>query len=101
LAFIFARDFFDAAWLNAAIFDEGFHRPASDFAADRVKAADRDHFRRIIDHEIDTQGLFKNPDVAAFAADDAALEFIGRKRNDGNGPFGRDFLSILVASQRE
>jgi hypothetical protein len=93
--------FFDAARLDSAIFDEGFHRPARDFAADRIEAADGDDFRGIVDHEVDAQGLFQDADVAAFAADDAALQFIGRKRNDGDGAFGRDFLRVLIASERE
>jgi hypothetical protein len=98
-AFIFGGHFFDAARLDAAIFDEGFHRPARNLAADRIEAADGDHFGRIVDHEVDAQGLFEDSDVAAFAADDAALQFIGRKRNDGDGAFGRDFLSVLIASE--
>ena len=53
-----------------------FSDMAGDFAADGVEAADDDHAGRVVDDHVDAGGLFEGADVAAFAADDAALHFV-------------------------
>ena len=66
-----------------------FERHAGDFAADRVEAADDHHAGRVVDDHVDAGGLFEGADVAAFAADDAALHFVVGDVDGAGGGLGR------------
>ena len=73
-------DLFDSAWLDTAIFDEGFHGSTGDFTSDWVEAADSDDLWGVIDDEVNTKGAFKDTDVSSFTSDDASFGRICRKR---------------------
>ena len=62
--------------MNSAVFDQFNERLPSDFAADLVERRDDDHTGRVIDDHVDASRLLERADVAAFAANDAALHFI-------------------------
>ena len=47
-----------------------------DLAANVVEGADDDHPGRIVDDDVHAGGLLEGADVAAFAADDAALHVV-------------------------
>ena len=66
-----------------------FERDAGDLAADRVERADDHHARRVVDDHVDAGGLFEGADVAAFAADDAALHFVAGNVDRAGRGFGR------------
>ena len=53
-----------------------------DLAADRVEAADEHRLGRVIDDQVDARGLLQGADVAALAADDAALHLVRRDGHD-------------------
>ena len=96
-----ADNVLDPARLNAAVADQRFQRLPRDFAADWIEAGYRNRFRRVVDDQIDAGRLFDRLDVAALAADDPALHFLGRQTDDGNRPFNRFFLSITLNRQRD
>ncbi len=108
LAAALFHHFLDAGGVDAAVDDELFKRQACDLAANRIKARQRDGFRRVVDNQIDAGHRFQRADVASLAADDAALHFVIRQRNDRDGGFrnvvggaplnrGRDhFAGVLV-----
>ena len=79
---------FDAGGMDAAVGDELFERQPRDLAADRVERGDGNGLRRVVDDEVDAGDGLKRADVAALAADDAALHFIVGQRNDGDGGLG-------------
>ncbi len=68
--------------------DELLHRTPGDLAPDRVEAGDRHRFRRIVDDHVDAGGLLEGADVAAVAADDAALHLVRRQGYDRDRDFG-------------
>src|SRR5882672_9912055 len=72
----FGDDFFDARRMDAPIKDEALHGFAGDLAPHRVEAGEDDGVGRVIDKDRDTRGRFEGADVAAFAADDAALQIL-------------------------
>ena len=88
LAHLFHR-LFDAGGMDAAVADQLFERKAGDFAADRIKSGEDDHFGRIVDDQFDTRRIFESADVAALATDDARLHIVVGQRHDGDGDLGR------------
>ena len=64
-------------------------RQLGDFAADVVEGRHDDHAGRVVDDHVDAGRLFEGADVAAFAADDAALHFVVGNIDGGDGGFGR------------
>ena len=72
----FCDGFFDAAWVDSAVGDESFERLCCDFAADGIECRDDDGFGRVVDDEIDAGCGFNASDVAPFATDDAAFDFV-------------------------
>ena len=69
-------DLLDAAGVDPAVLDELGQGQAGDLAADRVEAADDDRLGRVVDDQVDARGLLEGADVAALAADDAALHLV-------------------------
>ena len=57
-------------------------RQAGDLAADAVEAGEDDGVRRVVDDDVDAGEVLERADVAAFAADDAALHVVGRELDD-------------------
>ena len=79
------HDILDASRVDPAVADELGQGEAGDLAADRVEAAEHDRVRGVVDDEVDARGLLEGADVAALAADDAALHLIGRDRHGRDG----------------
>ena len=71
--------------MDAAIGDELLQRQTGHLAADRLEAGDGDGFGGIVDDEIGTGQGLQCPDVAAFAADDAALHLVIGQGNHTDG----------------
>ena len=55
-----------------------------DLAAQRLEGRDDDRLGRVVDDEVHARGGLERPDVAAFAADDAALQVVRGKLDDGD-----------------
>ena len=84
----FLDHFLDACRMDAAVLDELFERDARDLAAHRIEARQDDGFRRIVDDEVDARQRLERADVAALAADDAALHLIVRQCHDRHRRLG-------------
>src|SRR3990172_13189310 len=99
--------------MDATVGDELLQGQLGDLPADVVEAADDYNPRRVVDDDIDAGGLFKGPDVPAFAADDPAFHVVagdvdardgrlggmlGGKALDGNGD---DLARLLLADFAE
>jgi hypothetical protein len=82
------HDFLDAGGVDAAVGQELFEGDAGDLAAHGVEAGQHDGAGGLIDDDVDTGGALEGLDVAAFFADDAALELVGGQRHGGNGALG-------------
>src|SRR5215472_12778081 len=74
--------------MDAAVGDEPLQSDPGDLTPDRVVTRDHHRFGRIVDYDIDAGCRLDRADVASLAADDAPFHLVGRKRHDGNGPFG-------------
>ena len=74
----FWHDFLDARRMDAAIEQEALHGFAGDLAAHRIKAGKHHGIGRIVDEHGDARGGLEGADVATFAADDAAFQFLIR-----------------------
>ena len=61
---------------------------AGDFAADRVEGADDDRLGRVVDDQVHSGGLLEGPNVAPFAADDAALHLVVGEMDRADGVLG-------------
>ena len=72
----------DARRMDAAILDELLECDARDLTAHRVEARQDDGLRRVVDDEVDARQRLERADVAALAADDAALHLVVRQRDD-------------------
>ena len=83
-----ADDLLDAAWVDAAVLDELRQREPCHLTTDRVEAADEHRLGRVVDDQVDPGGLLEGPDVAALAADDAALHLVRRDGHDRHGHLG-------------
>ena len=68
--------------MDAAVGNEPLDRQLGDLAAVGIEAGQDDRARRVVDDEIDAGGVFEGADVAAFAADDAALQVVARQIDD-------------------
>ena len=71
----------DAGRVDAPVCDEVLERDAGDLATDGVEARERDGLGSIVDDEVDAGYLLERADVAAFPADDAALDVVRRDRD--------------------
>ncbi len=81
-------DLFDARRVDAAVRHEAGQGEARDLAADAVEGREHDGVRRVVDDQVDAGGVLEGADVAALAADDAALHVLGGDRHDRDGRFG-------------
>src|ERR1035437_2898246 len=71
-----ANDFLDTTGMNAAIRDELLESDARYFAPDGVVTGNHHGLGSIVEHYIDAGGRLDRPDIASFAADDAALHLV-------------------------
>ena len=81
LAFLF-QDLLDVRRVNATVDRQAGEGAAGNLAADGVEAGDGDRLRRVVHDDVHAGGLFEGLDVAAVAADDAALHFFIGQRHD-------------------
>src|ERR1051325_6172612 len=95
------HDLFDAGRMNAAVEDEPFHRFAADLAFDGVEAGEHDGVGGVVDEDGDAGGIFKGTDVAALAADDAALEFLVGQGDGGAGGLEGVFAGVTLNGQAD
>ena len=79
--------FLDAGGVDASVLNELFERDARDFAPHGVEARERDGLGRVVDDEVAAGERLDGADVAALAADDAALHLVVRQRHDRHGHF--------------
>ena len=91
----------DAGRVDAAVRQELRQRDAGDLAAHRVEAGERDGVRRVVDDEVDAGGQLEGADVAALAADDAALHVLGGERHDRDGGLGDDLGGEALHRRRD
>ena len=83
IGFGFLEHFLDAGGMDSTVGNEVFHGDTADFAAYRVEAADGNALGGVIDDQIGAGELFEGADVASFAADNAALQVVGRNLDGG------------------
>ena len=74
--------------MDAAVHDEALHRDARDLAPDGVKGADDHRFGSVVNDQVHTGGGLQGADVAALAADDAALHVVVGQVDHADGAFG-------------
>ena len=79
--------FLNAGRVDTAIGDQALQGHAGHFTAGLVKAGKGDGFRRIINNEVTASGSFQSADVAALAANDAALHLVRGQRHHADGGF--------------
>ena len=75
----------DAGRVDTAISNQAFQRHAGDLAAGLVKAGQRDSLRRVVNDEVTAGGGLQGTDVAALAANDAALHLVAGQRHNADG----------------
>ena len=80
--------FLDMGGMDTAVSDQLFQCQPGDLPADRLEAGDGDGLRCIVDDEIHTGQRLDGTDVAALAADDAALHLVIGQGNHRDGGFG-------------
>ncbi|MPM66611.1 hypothetical protein SDC9_113521 [bioreactor metagenome] len=80
--------FLDAGGVNAAVDDELFQRQPGNFPAHRVETGDRDGLGGVVNDEIYAGHGFQGANVAAFAANNAALHLVIGQGNHRDGCFG-------------
>ncbi len=78
----------DASRMDAAVDDELLQCDARNLPADAVEAAQDHRLRRVVDDEVDAGHALEGTDVAALAADDAALHVVARQSDDRYGGLG-------------
>ena len=79
--------FLDAGGMDAAVHNELFQGDAGDFPPHRIEGGDDHRFGSVVDDEIHPRGGFQGADVAAFAADDAALHVVVGQGHHGDRGF--------------
>ena len=73
--------FLNAGGVNAAVHNQLLHGDAGDLAAHRVEGGDDDRLGRVVDDQVNAGGRLQGADVAALAADDAALHVVVGQRD--------------------
>ena len=68
--------------MDAAVLDQLQQRQLGDLAADPVERREHDGLRRVVDDEVDAGQVLEGADVAALAADDAALHVVRRQLDE-------------------
>ena len=79
----------DARRVDAAVLDELLERQLRDLAPHRVERGQHDRRGRLVDDEVDARDVLERADVAALAADDAALHVVGGQRHERHGRLRR------------
>ena len=79
----------DPGRVDAAVREQLLERHAGDLAADAVEAGEDHGVGRVVDDEVDAGEVLEGADVAALAADDAALHVVGGELDDGHRRLGR------------
>ena len=90
----------NAGGMDAAVHNELLHGNAGNLAADGVEGGYNDGLGGVVDHQIHAGGGFQGADVAALAADDAALHVIVGQGHHGHGGFSHMVGSALLNGQR-
>jgi hypothetical protein len=75
--------------VDPAVGDQLRQGDPGDLAADRVEARQDHGLGRVVDDQVDAGRLLEGTDVAALAADDAALHLVGRQVDDRHGVLRR------------
>ena len=78
----------DLGRVDATVGHQLGQRQAGDLAAHRVEAGEHHGLGRVVDDEVDAGEVLQGADVAALAADDAALHVVGRQRHHRHGGVG-------------
>ena len=86
----------NARGMDAAVGNQLFQRDARDFAAHRIKGGDDHSLRRIVDNQIHARSRLQRADIAALAADDAALHIVVGQRHYGNRSLGHMVCRALL-----
>ena len=79
----------DPGRVDAAVGEELLQRHPGDLAPDAVEAGQDHGVGRVVDDEVDAGEVLEGADVAALAADDAALHVVGGELDDGHRGLGR------------
>src|SRR5207248_1081615 len=74
-----------APGMDASVRDQLRQGKPGDLPADGVEARQDDGLGRVVDDQVYARGLLKGTDVAALAADDAALHLVRRQVHDRHG----------------
>ena len=90
-----------AGWMRPSC-EQLLERHAGDLAAHAVEAGQDDRVRRVVDDEVDAGEVLERADVAALAADDAALHVVGRQLDDArpSSPPRGAAASRCIATER-
>ncbi len=86
------HDLLDPRRMDAAILHQLGERQPGDLPPYRVEARQRDRVRRVVDDQVDPGHGFQGADVAALAADDAALHLLVRDLHHA----GRDLADRIA-----
>ena len=79
------HELLDGRGVDAAVAHQRLERHARDLAAERVEGRQHHHLRRLVDEDGDAGGGLERLDVAALAADDAALHLLARELDQRGG----------------
>src|SRR5256885_1810733 len=83
-----AHDLLDAPRVDASVGDEALEGDLPDGAPYGIEARDHHRAGGVVDDDVHTGGRLERPDVAALAADDAALHVVVRQRDGRHGGLG-------------
>jgi hypothetical protein len=78
----------DPCRMDATVLQEPLEREAGDLAPDAVEPGQDHGVGRVVDDEVDAGEMLEGADVAALAADDAALHVVGGELDDGDRGLG-------------
>ena len=91
----------DARRVDAAVLDQLGQREPGGLAADVVEGADDDHAGRVVHDHVHAGGLLEGADVAALAADDAALHVVGGDVHGADGGVGGVLGGVALDGGRQ
>ena len=92
----FLDHFLDARRVNAAVLDQLGQGQPGGLAADVVEGADDDHAGRVVHDHVHAGAFLEGADVAAFAADDAALHVVAGNVHRADGGVGGVLGGVAV-----
>ena len=92
-------DVLNAGGMDTAVGNEALQGHLGDLALERRKGRQDDGLGGVVDDEVDAGGGFQGADVAAFAADDAALHFLGGQGHGGDGLLAHEIAGIALDGQ--